>query len=41
MDLVAELNGIGFTDSEAKVYLVLLRNNPATGYVRRAALDGL
>ncbi|TET32168.1 MAG: TrmB family transcriptional regulator [Anaerolineales bacterium] len=32
MDLVAELNGIGFTDSEAKVYLVLLRNNPATGY---------
>lgn len=32
MDLVSELNGIGFTDSEAKVYLVLLRNNPATGY---------
>ncbi len=32
MDLVAELNGIGFTESEAKVYLVLLRNNPATGY---------
>ncbi|HUS85530.1 MAG TPA: helix-turn-helix domain-containing protein [Anaerolineales bacterium] len=32
MDLVPELNGIGFTESEAKVYLVLLRNNPATGY---------
>jgi sugar-specific transcriptional regulator TrmB len=32
MDLVAELNGIGYTESEAKVYLVLLRNNPATGY---------
>ena len=32
MDLVPELNGIGFTDTEAKVYLLLLRNNPATGY---------
>jgi Cd2+/Zn2+-exporting ATPase len=32
MDLVPELNSIGFTDSEAKVYLLLLRNNPATGY---------
>ena len=32
MDLVAALGGMGFTQSEAKVYLVLLRNNPATGY---------
>ncbi len=28
----AELNAIGFTDYEAKVYIALLRESPATGY---------
>lgn len=32
MDLLAELAQIGFTEYEAKVYLALLRDNPATGY---------
>ncbi len=32
MDLSSELMGIGFTEYEAKVYLALLRENPATGY---------
>lgn len=32
MGLLSDLNAIGFTDYEAKVYLALLRVNPATGY---------
>ncbi len=32
MDLLTELTAIGFTEYEAKVYLALLRENPATGY---------
>ncbi len=32
MDLLADLMAIGFTEYEAKVYLALLRENPATGY---------
>ncbi len=32
MDLVDHLTAIGFTEYEAKVYLALLRDNPATGY---------
>lgn len=32
MDLLAELRQIGFTEYEAKVYLTLLKDNPATGY---------
>lgn len=32
MDLLADLVAIGFTEYEAKVYLALLRENPATGY---------
>lgn len=32
MDLLSDLTGIGFTEYEAKVYLALLRENPATGY---------
>jgi Cd2+/Zn2+-exporting ATPase len=31
-DLLADLSAIGFTESEAKVYLALLREYPATGY---------
>ena len=32
IDLRTALNQIGFTEYEAKVYLALLRENPATGY---------
>jgi Cd2+/Zn2+-exporting ATPase len=32
MDLLSELNAIGFTEYEAKVYLALLQEHPATGY---------
>lgn len=32
MDLLADLAAIGFTEYEAKVYLALLRESPATGY---------
>jgi Cd2+/Zn2+-exporting ATPase len=32
MDLLQELMAAGFTEYEAKVYLALLRDNPATGY---------
>ncbi len=32
MDLVASLVSVGFTEYEAKIYLELLRDNPATGY---------
>ena len=32
MDLLSELIQIGFTEYEAKVYLALLRQHPATGY---------
>lgn len=32
IDLRTALNEIGFTEYEAKVYLALLRDNPATGY---------
>ncbi len=32
MDLLQELIAIGFTEYEAKVYLALLRESPATGY---------
>lgn len=32
MDLLTELGEIGFTEYEAKVYLALLRDHPATGY---------
>lgn len=32
MDLVNNLMAIGFTEYEAKVYIALLRENPATGY---------
>lgn len=32
MDVEADLTRIGFTEYEAKVYLALLRENPATGY---------
>jgi sugar-specific transcriptional regulator TrmB len=32
MDLLATLAAIGFTEYEAKVYLALLRDHPATGY---------
>lgn len=32
MDLLADLNAIGFTEYEAKVYLALLKDHPATGY---------
>ncbi|MFQ5854726.1 MAG: TrmB family transcriptional regulator [Anaerolineae bacterium] len=32
MDLLTDLMAIGFTEYEAKVYLTLLRENPATGY---------
>lgn len=32
MDLLTDLNAIGFTEYEAKVYLALLRDHPATGY---------
>jgi sugar-specific transcriptional regulator TrmB len=32
MDLMAALMAIGFTEYEAKVYLALLRDHPATGY---------
>jgi Cd2+/Zn2+-exporting ATPase len=32
MDLMVSLAAIGFTEYEAKIYLELLRNNPATGY---------
>ncbi len=32
MDLLANLVSVGFTEYEAKVYLELLRENPATGY---------
>ena len=32
MDLLEQLTRIGFTEYEAKVYLALLRQNPATGY---------
>jgi Cd2+/Zn2+-exporting ATPase len=30
--MLAELTAIGFTEYEARVYLTLLRENPATGY---------
>lgn len=32
MDLLHDLNAIGFTEYEAKVYLALLKDHPATGY---------
>ncbi|HET9222010.1 MAG TPA: helix-turn-helix domain-containing protein [Roseiflexaceae bacterium] len=32
MDLMAALTALGFTEYEAKVYLALLREHPATGY---------
>ena len=32
MDLLADLSAIGFTEYEAKVYLALLKDHPATGY---------
>ncbi|MCA9872833.1 MAG: TrmB family transcriptional regulator [Anaerolineales bacterium] len=32
MDLLTDLSKIGFTEYEAKVYLALLREHPATGY---------
>jgi sugar-specific transcriptional regulator TrmB len=32
MDLVSEMKQIGFTEYEAKVYLALLNQHPATGY---------
>ena len=32
MDLVSNLNTVGFTEYEAKVYVALLREHPATGY---------
>jgi sugar-specific transcriptional regulator TrmB len=32
MDLLNNLNAIGFTEYEAKVYLALLKDHPATGY---------
>lgn len=32
MDLLNDLTAIGFTEYEAKVYLALLRESPATGY---------
>jgi sugar-specific transcriptional regulator TrmB len=32
VDLMADLMQIGFTEDEAKVYLALLRESPATGY---------
>jgi HTH-type transcriptional regulator, sugar sensing transcriptional regulator len=32
MDLLTDLNAIGFTEYEAKVYLALLKDHPATGY---------
>ncbi len=32
MDLLADLTQIGFTEYEAKVYLALLKDNPANGY---------
>jgi len=32
MDLVQELAGLGFTEYEARIYLALLQENPATGY---------
>jgi HTH-type transcriptional regulator, sugar sensing transcriptional regulator len=32
MDLIARLLAVGFTEYEAKIYLELLRDNPATGY---------
>ena len=32
MDLLKDLTQIGFTEYEAKVYLTLLRDYPATGY---------
>jgi sugar-specific transcriptional regulator TrmB len=32
MDLVHELTGLGFTEYEARIYLALLEENPATGY---------
>lgn len=32
MDLVSNLGAIGFTEYEAKVYLALLKEHPATGY---------
>ncbi len=32
MDLVNDLSALGFTEYEAKVYLALLKDHPATGY---------
>ena len=32
MDLVHELTGLGFTEYEARIYLALLQESPATGY---------
>lgn len=32
MDLISDLGALGFTEYEAKVYLALLANYPATGY---------
>ena len=32
MDLLNDLNAIGFTEYEAKVYLALLKEHPSTGY---------
>ena len=32
VDLLTDLMRLGFTEYEAKVYLALLRENPATGY---------
>jgi hypothetical protein len=31
-DLLNDLNAIGFTEYEAKVYLALLKEHPSTGY---------
>jgi Cd2+/Zn2+-exporting ATPase len=32
MELLDDLNALGFTEYEAKVYLALLKDHPATGY---------
>lgn len=32
MDILAQLTALGFTEYEAKVYLALLQEHPATGY---------
>ncbi|MDW8233947.1 MAG: helix-turn-helix domain-containing protein, partial [Roseiflexaceae bacterium] len=32
MDVLEQLTALGFTEYEAKVYLALLQEHPATGY---------